>query len=202
VQNRQLKGLAASTKELLCPLLGWSSIERRWRGELNTAAILRQVGDTSDTLAIPMLLSFAMASDREVQAAARSAIRRLFEQMPLEQLPALDEALRQSWTHLEDWYGIKPAAIRKFKTNTEDDLIMLALASGHRDGFVRCDAIRALGEVQSATVIPFLLVRLVDWVEAVRRVADITLMEKLKPAYGATFNQEERCKLKSERCYT
>jgi HEAT repeat protein len=187
VQNRQLKGLAASTKELLYPLLGWSSIERRWRGELNTAAILRQVGDTGDTLAIPMMLSFAMASDREVRAAARSAIRRLFEQMPLEQLPALDEALRQSWAHLEDWYGIKPAAIKKFKTNTEDDLILLALASGHRDGFVRSEAIRALGEVQSTTIIPFLLVRLVDWVEAVRRVADIALMEKLKPAYGATI---------------
>jgi HEAT repeat protein len=187
MQNPQLKGLSASTKELLYPLLGWSSLEFRWRGELNTAAILKQVGDTGETLAIPMLLSFAMASDREVRAAARSAIRRLFEQMSIEQLPALDEALRQSWAHLEDWYGIKPAAIRKFKTNSEDDLVLLALTSGHRDGFVRSEAIRALGEVQSATVIPFLLVRLVDWVEAVRRVADIALMEKLKPAYGATI---------------
>jgi len=97
MQNSQLKGLSASTKELLHPLLGWSTLESRWRGQLDTAAILQQVGKTSDTLAIPMLLSFAMAPNREVQSAARSAIRRLFEQMPIEQLPALDEALRQSW---------------------------------------------------------------------------------------------------------
>jgi len=107
--------------------------------------------------------------------------------MPIEQLPALDEALRQSWAHLEDWYGIKPATIRKFKTDTEDDLVLLALTSGHRDGFVRSEAIRALGNIQSATVIPFLLVRLVDWVEAVRRVADIALIEKLRPAYSASI---------------
>jgi len=56
MQNPQLKGLSASTKELLYPLLGWSSLEFRWRGELNTAAILKQVGDTGETLAIPMLL--------------------------------------------------------------------------------------------------------------------------------------------------
>lgn len=100
MRDQQLKGLSPSTKELIYPLLAWPSIQARWRGELDTVSRIRSIGDSGEAHAIPDLLSYALAPNHDVQTEARSAIRRLFERLPLEQLPALDEALRTGWAHV------------------------------------------------------------------------------------------------------
>jgi hypothetical protein len=153
---------------------------------LDTVSRIRSIGDSGEAHAIPDLLSYAFASNHDVQAETRTAIRRLFERLPLEQLPALDEALRTAWARLEDWYGLKPS-VKKLKGRDHDDFILLALMSAHRSGYVRVEVIRSLGKDSSGTAIPFLLVRLVDWVEAVRRGADFELIDKLQPRYGSMF---------------
>jgi hypothetical protein len=184
----QLKGLSPATKELVYPLLAWPEIQARWRGELDTVSRLRTIGDSGEAYAIPDLLSYAFAPNHDVQTEARSTIRRLFERLPLEQLPALDEALRSGWAHVEDWYGLKPS-VKKLKGRGPDDFILLALMSAHRSGYVRAEVIHSLGKDSSEMAIPFLLVRLVDWVEPVRRAADLELIDKLQPQYGSIFVQ-------------
>src|SRR5438270_786383 len=75
----------------------------------------------------------------------------------------------------------------QLKGRDPDDLILLALMSAHRSGYVRAEVIHSLGRDSSGTTIPFLLLRLVDWVEAVRRAADLELIDKLQPQYGDMF---------------
>ena len=186
MRNPQLKGLSPAIKELVYPLLAWPNIQARWRGELDTVSRIRSIGDSGEAHAIPDLLSYAFAPNHDVQAVARSAIRNLFERLPLEQLPAFDEALRTAWAHVEDWYGVKPS-VKKLKGRDPDDLVLLSLMSSHRSGYVRAEAIHSLGKDSSGAAIPFLLVRLVDWVEAVRRAADLQLIDKLQPQYGGMF---------------
>lgn len=186
MRDLRLKGLSPATKELVYPLVAWPDIQSRWRGELDTVSRLRTIGDSGEAYAIPDLLSYAFAPNRDVRAEARSAIRRLFERLPLDQLPALDEALRTAWAHVEDWYGLKPT-VKKLKGRDIDDLILLGLMSAHRSGYVRAEVIHSLGRDASGTTIPFLLLRLVDWVEAVRRAADLELIDKLQPQYGNMF---------------
>ena len=183
MRNPQRKGLSHAIKELVYPLLAWPNIQARWRGELDTVSRIRSIGDSGEAHAIPDLLSYAFAPNHDVQAVARSAIRNLFERLPLEQLPAFDEALRTAWAHVEDWYGVKPS-VKKLKGRDPDDLVLLSLMSSHRSGYVRAEAIHSLGKDSSGAAIPFLLVRLVDWVEAVRRAADLELIDKLQPQYG------------------
>lgn len=186
MHDPQLKGLSPAIKELVYPLVAWPNIQARWRGELDTVWRIRSIGDSGEAQAIPDLLSYAFAPNRDVQAEARSAILRLFELFPLEQLPALDEALRTAWAHLEDWYGLKPS-VKKLNRRDPDGLILLAFMSAHRSGYVRAEAIHSLGRDSSGTAIPFLLMRLVDWVEAVRRAADLELIDKLQPQYSGMF---------------
>jgi HEAT repeat protein len=186
MRNPQLKGLSPAIKELVYPLVAWPNIQARWRGELDTVSRIRSIGDSGEAHAIPDLLSYAFAPNLDVQAEARSAIRNLFERLPQEQLPALDEGLRAAWAHVEDWYGVKPS-VKKLKGHDPDDLVLLALMSTHRSGYVRAEAIHSLGKDSSGTAIPFLLLRLVDWVEAVRRAADLELIDKLQPQYGGIF---------------
>jgi HEAT repeat protein len=186
MRNPQLKGLSPAIKQLVDPLVAWPDIQARWRGELDTVSRIRSIGGGGEAQAIPHLLSYAFAPNHDVQAEARSAIRKLFERLPLDQLPALDEALRTAWAHVEDRYGLKPS-VKKLKARGPDELILLALMSAHRSGYVRAEVIHSLGKDSSGTAIPFLLVRLVDWVEAVRRAADLELIDKLQPQYGRMF---------------
>jgi hypothetical protein len=130
MRNPQLKGLSPAIKELVDPLATWPNIRARWRGELDTVSRIRSIGDSGEAHATADLLSYAFAPNHDVQAEAGSAIRNLFEQLPLEQLPLLDEALRTAWAHVEDWYGVKPS-VKKLKGRDPDDLILLALMSAH-----------------------------------------------------------------------
>lgn len=182
----QLKGLSPATKELVYPLVTWPDIQARWRGELDTVSRIRKIAQTGEAYAIPEMLSYAFASSHEVRLEAKSALRRLFEQLQFGQLPGLDEAMRRAWAHAEDWYGLKPS-VKTMNGGSEDDLVVLGLISAHRSGYIRAEAVHALGNSLSETAIPFLLVRLVDWVEAVRRAADVELIDKLQPQYGGMF---------------
>lgn len=181
-----MKGLSPATKELLYPLLSWPDIQSRWQGDKDTVARIRAVGETGEPYAIPYLLSYAFATNHDVRVGARKAIRALYERMPLEQLPLLDEALRQGWGTIEGWYGLKPT-VKQLRQRDVEDLVLLALMASHRSGYVRAEAIRSLGQTSPEFAIPFVLVRLTDWVEPVRRAADMELIEKVQPEYADTF---------------
>ena len=75
MRDLQLKGLSPAIKELVHPLVAWPDIQARWRGELDTVSRIRSIGETGEAYAIPDLLSYAFALNRDVQTEARSAIR-------------------------------------------------------------------------------------------------------------------------------
>jgi HEAT repeat protein len=179
--------LNPSTDALLTRLLSWGTLNRRWAGDGDTLSIIEQLGETRDPLVIPQLMSFASAPNAEVRVSARSVIYRLFQGVPLEALPLLDHALRTSWAHLEDWYGMKPYDLGRITGDTDADQLYLALTSCHRNGFVRAEALRLLGAGSSEIIIPFALLRLVDWVREVAAVAEVELRKKLVAEYVETL---------------
>jgi HEAT repeat protein len=184
--DRWSRGLSDTTRTLLGEFLAWSGTEARWRPEPDTALRLHAIGERVEPYAIPKLLGFALATDGGVRSAAQSVIGRLFDRLSPDQLPGLDEALRRAWSNLDRWSGQRPN-IKELRKNSEDDRIFLGLVSSHSDGFIREEAVKALGAERSDRVIPFLLVRLVDWVEPVRRAAELALLDRLQPNYAQTF---------------
>src|SRR5262249_9196048 len=137
--------------------------------------------------AIRDLMSFGLSRDAEVRAAARANIEHLFSLVPVEAMPILDDWLRQTWGSLEDWYGLRPESVRLLRPETQADRIFLGLIASHRSGFVREETIRILGRDQSDTILPFLLIRLVDWVAPVRFAAKTEVLRRLEPRYAKTF---------------
>ncbi len=100
--------------------------------EIENTRDLDQIGKANEPAAICDLMSFGLVRNEEIRAKARSIIRNLFTQISIEALPLLDESLRQSWAHLEDWYGMRPEAIDGIGQNTDADRIFLGLATSHR----------------------------------------------------------------------
>jgi len=82
---------------------------------------------------------------------------------------------------------MKPQAVEKLGGDAEDDLVFLGLVSCHRSGYVRAEALRILGSKPSGIVIPFVLMRLVDWVSEVRFVAEDEFQKKLSVEYADAF---------------
>jgi len=154
-----------------------------WYRPDQTLAILDEIAATNEPLAIPSLLSIGCARNEKLRPKARSVIRQLFAHLPIEALPLLDASLRRYSIDLEDWYGIKPDEIEGMAGNS-DDALYIALLSCHRSGYVRAEALRVLGSDASDAVLPFVLLRLVDWVPEVRARAESEFHKTLKICSG------------------
>lgn len=183
----RLKGLTPSTRALVTKLVSWPTLQQRWAGDGGTDEIIEQIGAANEPAAIPSLMSFGLARNDTTRTEARSVIRHLFSQIPIDVLPVLDELLRCSWGHLEDWYGMKPNVVKALQRSTENDRLFLSLVSCHRSGYVRAEALRALGTESSETVLPFVLIRLVDWVSEVRSIAEKEFHKRLNVTYAHEF---------------
>jgi HEAT repeat protein len=187
MKSSHLKGLTLTVQTLIGKLMSWSTLSQRWSGSDDTALLLEQVGSAAEPLAIPSLISFALADNAEVRAKAKSSIRHLLAQIRAESLPFLDESLRRSWGQVEDWYGLKPGAVKELGGDTDEDVVFLGLVSCHRNGYVRAEALRILGSKPSGLIIPFVLMRLVDWVSEVRFVAEDEFQKKLVDEHADSF---------------
>lgn len=185
--TRYPQRLSASTEALVTQLTTWKTLPSRWAGGDDTIRILGQIREAGEPAAIPYLMSFGFVRNRRVRSEARWTIWQLFSAIPIESLPQLDESLRQSWAHLEDWYGMKADEISVLGGSTDADQLYVALVSCHRSGYVRAEALRTLSTYPSDLVIPFALLRLVDWVGEVRTAAEAALTSKLDPAYAHAF---------------
>jgi HEAT repeat protein len=61
------------------------------------------------------------------------------------------------------------------------------MASFHHSGYVREEAVKRLNRITTGIEIPFLLIRLDDWVSSVRDAAQKAINSRLNPAYCSSF---------------
>jgi HEAT repeat protein len=112
------------------------------------------------------------------------------ELSPLD-LATLDQRVRESWTgysyyNLNNWQSLSPSEVgrlaqSKFATS------LVGLASSHFSGYVREAAVAQLASKRTGEELPFLLIRLNDWVSQVRDVAEQAVRARIEPAYAVHF---------------
>ena len=184
MKAQQLRTLSPATLELTRSLYRKPGLIDRWNSDSRTIETIYQVGAANEPGAIRDLMSFGLSRDSEVRTAARANIDHLFSLVPVEAMPVLDDWLRETWGSLEDWYGLRREAVRVLRAKTHADRLFLGLIASHRGGFVREAAVRILGLDESESVVPFLLIRLVDWVNPVRSAAETEVLRRLEPRYA------------------
>ena len=150
------------------------------------ASSVRALRNLGEPASIPVLLDYVLDADRGVAAEAAAALEELFKRMPLQLLPALDEKIREQCR-----WSISPASvvptIHHFPVGA-DPAILLGLASCHWSGYLRQAAVVRLDrEVNSGREIPFLLLRLSDWVSQVREAARKAIRRRLTKAHRSQF---------------
>jgi HEAT repeat protein len=100
-------------------------------------------------------------------------------------LAALDVDVRRL-TYYKDWYEFRPSGVKhlaqsKFATS------LVGLASFHNSGYVRAAAVKELASLHTGKELPFLLIRLNDWVAEIRDAATQAVRERMEPAYAIHF---------------
>jgi hypothetical protein len=91
----------------------------------------------------------------------------LLDRLPPEQLPWLDQVLR--------------------RTNEELLWITPRMLSFHRSGYEREAAVQRLAQCTTGAELPYLLLRLKDWVPQVRDAAERAVAERIRPEYLPHF---------------
>lgn len=141
--------------------------------------LIAQTADSGEFAAIPSLLELLFDTSAPVAAAASDCIHRLLLTIHPQSFYTLDEELRSfSYWRVEEyfwtadkWRRLRPKDLPLLLRTASSRVSILGLASFHSNGHVREAAVETLESVDSGEEIPFLLLRLNDWVDNVRAAA-------------------------------
>ena len=136
-----------------------------------------------------ILSKWTSKPDREPELESSEAyveMRRLLDETEIADLPALDERVRGSYylslpTSEHRWWELPPVRVREFPFE------LAALAASHSNGYVREAAIVRLAELTTGRELPFLLIRVNDWVAPVRRRALALVEDRLREDFAASW---------------
>ena len=145
-----------------------------------------RTSDAGEPGAIPGLMAIGASRHRGVSAAARSAIYRLYQLLPVQALSTLDDQIRRTWGD-QQWYSFDPEHVDGIDLLTDADRVFLGLVGSHRNGYVRAAVLRAMVADGSAKLVPFAVLRLADWVDTVRSEAEAALRWWLRPEHSETI---------------
>lgn len=135
---------------------------------------------------VPHLVRFLFGRSRKLKVANCLAIHRLLTSVSSEELLKC-EVQFASWFMPRMWNTLKPTQI---DTLVADELCrssILGLASFHRNGYVRHEAIRLLTRIHDGSELPYLLIRQNDWVEPISTEAIAAVRDRLKEEYLPHF---------------
>lgn len=152
---------------------------------------LHQLEASHKVAAIFQLLHLVNSSEEKIAQAAVHAMHRLFQELRPADFPSFDEGIRrQSWSSWNPggYTVVKiPQAIRTLVRSGGDYFFLAGLFSCHADGYTREAAVRALGTCDTGEELPFLLLRIGDWVEDVRNTAKELLEPRIREQYAPHF---------------
>lgn len=137
--------------------------------------------------AIPDLLPILLTGDKKTTKACAIAIHQLVQQLEPANFVRLDEFVRQGYgnwnVRREPWYALKPPDVAHLASLGEGSVSVLGMASSHKNGYVREEAVRQLGKIVSGAELPFLFIRANDWVEEVYSTAQGLVLQRIRPDY-------------------
>jgi HEAT repeat protein len=147
-------------------------------------------------------MDFLLAEEKEVREAAANTIGHLITFVKPEEYARLDEECRPEWYQSGGelrWHSLAPPRVEDFRA-LPYGTIMIGLASFHKSGFVRQAAVNELSKISDGLELPFLLVRLNDWVDPVRESAAKAVLQRAGYDYGNHFYRNLPLVMRLDSC--
>jgi HEAT repeat protein len=185
------KQLSPATRDLIEALYRrLELLERFFRGDPRME-ILRKIGEAGEPAAIPDLLPLVLTRSSDIARAATRVIERLLECIKPAEYSRFDEYLRVGdidwkWRG-EAWAELRVQDVKQFAKLSEGAASLLGVLSCHPSGYLRESALRELGNIKSGAELPFLLLRVNDWVGNIREIVRPLVFTRIQPEYASAF---------------
>ena len=128
---------------------------------------------------IPYISRSLFDRRRGVAERTTALLSLLLQALPSSELPALDQEMRAySVWRSASWDRLEPGDLRHLKQGPAN-WASLAVLSMHGSGYVREAALQRLAELRGGTELPYLFIRLNDWVAEIREFAESAVSERL-----------------------
>lgn len=161
---------------------------RRMQEEVELRAhvpkILGKIEKDHDLTAIPEAFCWLLTSeDHALRLRTALSIAKLVRLPPITRLLKLDLLFRKrtslEWDH--DWKREDPENLLMPSLSEPEKAIILGLASFHPNGYFREKAVRALSRMTSGAELPYLVIRLNDWVPGIWERSKTAVLQRLNP---------------------
>lgn len=159
-------------------------------GKKPSVDFLDEIAASGEQLVISHLAPMLLHRSENVRVAAAHCISKIIIGIAAKDFPQLEQSCRNDWAYdssaLHPWRTMKPSELPKLFQLPSSDFL-LGLASFHNNGYVRESALEMLTTVRSGIELPFVLLRLNDWVPQVRRIAADAISARLETDYASRF---------------
>lgn len=183
--------LSPHTRALIDRLSEPPTLWEKLTGSREYEAIFSEIAGSNEPAAIVDLLPFVLATKLDIAIAAADAVNRLLRGFPAKDLGWLEYHLRARVSYsgevIYDWYKLVPSQLALLERFGDQSVQILGLASFHHNGYVREAAINRLASSVTGAELPFLILRLNDWVSNVRAAAYQVILSRLNPEYCQRF---------------
>jgi len=152
--------------------------------------LIKLISDSGEWPSIVCLLPLLFSPEEAIAEAAGNGVELLMKGMRRVDLLQLDERIRSGvWrvpTYMRLWETMKFDSLRRF-TSGRGQVGIIGAVSCHSNGYLREAALRCLSQINDGNELPFLLIRLSDWVRPVSSVAEQLVEERINLEYGRHF---------------
>ncbi|MBX9724815.1 MAG: hypothetical protein K2X81_25645, partial [Candidatus Obscuribacterales bacterium] len=164
--------------------------EREGNQRVILPELFKQLSELASPEAIPYLLSFLIHSEKQLADAAAETIAIISSKMNSAQFSQLDERIRArsySTIKLRESWDAQRQELVPLMRRFEPQSVFMGLASMHHNGHVRELAVGALDLINDGSEIPYLLLRVTDWVPSVSNKAKAALRKRLHVENAGRF---------------
>jgi len=199
-----MKRLSQKTSDLIRGLYaGQSFWGKLIGGQEPPLMAFDEIASSGEALAIPHLTAFLLNGRRDVREAAARTIGRLITSVSSPDFAQLDEACRNDWSCESSassvWRRLKPTDMKQF-WRLPSAVAIVGVTSCHGSGFIRDAAVNELANIFDGSELPFLLVRLNDWVGVVRESTATAVLHRIRPDYATHFFRHLRLVFRLRSC--
>ncbi|GAA0765013.1 hypothetical protein GCM10008908_00930 [Clostridium subterminale] len=155
----------------------------------HTNRINELLSDNLELSAIPDVFHLLLGNNEKVKLQSAESLNYVMSTLNSSQLIKVDKIFRErvsyEWSY--DWRTKDPKELLHPLMSEEEKVTILGLSSFHPNGYFREKAIKALSNMETGHEIPYLLIRINDWVRPVRNSSKEQLLRYLTPEHTMSF---------------
>jgi HEAT repeat protein len=165
-------------KNILKPVVGYEPKMLKEHSE----EILRLINEEKDLTAVPDAFWLLLGSDNDLELKSAKSLHAIISSLNTSNLTVVDRLFRErtsfEWSY--DWHNEEPINLTLPSMPLEERTTILGLSSFHPNGYFREKAVKALSGNITGQELPYLLIRLNDWVPIVRNAAKSAIIKNIR----------------------